>query len=48
MKERWDQPLTSRVNAGQEPNLILFYDFDNPSSTTIPNLGTAGIDYDLV
>lgn len=48
VKERWDQPLTARVNAGQEPALVLFYDFDNPSLTTIPNLGTAGSNYDLV
>ena len=50
VKERWDQPLTSRVqiNPTLEPNLILFYDFDNPSSASIPNLGTAGSDYDLV
>ena len=48
VKERWDQPLTSRVQAGVEPNLILFYDFDNPSLANIPNLGRAGSDYDLI
>ena len=48
VKERWDQPLTSRVQAGVEPNLILFYDFDNPSLANIPNLGTASNDYDLI
>ena len=50
VKERWDQPLTSRLQANPtlEPNLVLFYDFDNPSSASIPNLGTAGSDYDLV
>ena len=48
VKERWDQPLTSRVLGGMEPNLILFYDFDSPASVNIPNLGTAGNDYDLV
>jgi len=50
VKERWDQPLTSRLQANPtlEPNLILFYNFDNPSSATIQNLGTAGSDYDLV
>ena len=48
VKERWDQPLTSRVLGGMEPNLILFYDFDSPASVNIPNLGSAGSDYDLV
>ena len=48
VKERWDQPLTSRVQAGVEPRLILFYDFDNPSLANIPNLGTASNDYDLI
>ena len=48
VKERWDQPLTSRVQGGLEPKLVLFYDFDTPSSANIPNLGTAGGDYDLV
>ena len=48
MKERWNKPLTSRLLAGQEPNLILFYDFDDPSLANIPNRGTAGSDYDLV
>ena len=48
VKERWDQPLTSRVQGGLEPKLVLFYDFDTPGSTDIPNLGTAGSVYDLV
>lgn len=46
--ERWDQPLTVRVAAGLEPNLVLFYNFDHPELADVPNLGTAGSGYDLL
>eukprot|EP00966_Prymnesium_polylepis_P125372 2899028-Prymnesium_polylepis.1 len=50
ISERWDQSLTNRRAAGQEPDLILFYNFNDPLTTagTVANLGTAGSDYDLV
>ena len=46
--ERWDQSLTARVQAGLEPNLVLFYNFDRPDLPEVPNLGSAGSEYDLL
>ena len=46
--ERWDQSLTARAQAGLEPNLVLFYNFDRPDLPEVPNLGSAGSEYDLL
>ena len=40
--------LAASLETPTEPKLVLFYDFDDRSSAHIPNLGTAGSDYDLV
>ena len=42
--------ITNRLASGLEPNLVLFYNFNDPLTTAgeIANLGTAGADYDLV
>jgi hypothetical protein len=47
--ERWNQSLTDRRLAGSEPNLIVFWNFDDPVSEAgfVPNLGSAGRDFDL-
>ena len=51
---RFDQSLATRIRSGLEPNLIIFYDFENVAYDAtygveiVPNLGTAGNDYDLM
>ena len=47
---RWNASITNRVAANAEPNLILFYNFNDPISTPgeIANLGLAGAEYDLI
>ena len=46
---RWNQSLTARLAASQEPNLVLFWNFNDPVSTAgeIPNVGLAGAAYNL-
>lgn len=51
---RFDQSLATRIRSGLEPNLIVFYDFENVAYDATygvdiaPNLGTAGTGYDLL
>ena len=51
---RFDQSLATRIRAGSEPDLIIFYDFENVAYDAtygvdiVPNLGTAGSGYDLM
>ena len=48
---RWDASLSRRVASGDEPDLLLFYDFNDPSASSSgvePNLGSAGSAYDLL
>jgi hypothetical protein len=46
---RWNASLADRIAAASEPNLVLFWNFNEPlaSEGWISNLGTAGPDYDL-
>lgn len=48
--ERWNSSLTERVSLGLEPDLALLYNFNDPVATPghVPNVGTAGNDYDLI
>ena len=46
--ERWNRSLTNRQARGLEPDLILFYNFNNCSNGVCPNLGSAGLEYDLM
>jgi hypothetical protein len=46
---RWQASLSQRISEGLEPDLAFYYDFDSLSlAKSIPNLGTAGREYDLV
>ena len=47
---RWNSSLTERVEDRLEPNLLFFYNFDLPlnASGEVINLGTAGMDYNMV
>ena len=46
---RWDQSLTDRAASGLEPDLVLFWNFNDPLAEPgyIRNIGTAGAGYDL-
>jgi hypothetical protein len=46
---RWNASLTDRLSAGEEPDLVIFWNFNDPISDPgwIANLGRAGSDYDL-
>ena len=48
--ERWNASLTDRIGSGLEPDLIVFYNFNDPLSEpgVARNSGTAGADYDLL
>ena len=50
ISSRWDKSLTARVAAGLEPNLVFFYNFNDPISFPgeVVNVGTAGTAYNLV
>ena len=53
VRGRWNSSLSDRLAAGSEPNLVMFWDFDQLPSVdsgceVVPNLGSAGSDYDMV
>eukprot|EP00966_Prymnesium_polylepis_P293143 6770865-Prymnesium_polylepis.1 len=48
VKARWNVSLSDRIKRGVEPDLVLFWNFDSAHLGRIPNVGTAGSDYDLV
>ena len=51
IEERWNASLTDRIWRGLEPNLALFYSFDEPNSVDgleVVNHGTAGGAYNLL
>ena len=55
IEERWNRSLTDRLVAGLEPSLVLLYNFNAPPALGeaggrrgwVPNLGSAGVEYDL-
>ena len=48
VQARWNESLSNRLAEGLEPNLILFWNFNDAREGTALNLGTAGSDYDLL